>query len=115
MRLRPLVLRHSIGLLAGISILAAMCPLQSQATPLPRPRPAGKSAPPPQPPANAPATRPVVPSDDADLDPDHPPVLPPAPRAKMHACGREWQDMKRRGVDRNQTWRQFATACLQRN
>lgn len=96
-----------LGLTAGPSLAQIANP------PRPPARPATRQPGPPQSQPRAP--RPIVPSDDADLDPDRPPVLPPASRAKMHACGREWQEMKRRGADRNQTWRQFATACLQKD
>ncbi len=108
---------RTAGIVAAILVTTAAPQLLAQTASPPRPpsRPATRQPAQPQPPTQPRAPRPTVPSDDADLDPDHPPVLPPASRAKMHACGREWQEMKRRGADRNQTWRQFATACLQKD
>jgi hypothetical protein len=96
--------------LAGAASLFAI-PLS--AVPLPPPRPATIT------PANPPPSSPAPPSSGFDpdtvvLDPDHPPVLPTASRAKMSQCGREWQAMKRSGADRDMTWRQFATSCLVR-
>lgn len=40
--------------------------------------------------------------------------LPPASRARMHACGLEWQNMKRAGTAVDKTWLDFALACLTR-
>jgi hypothetical protein len=46
---------------------------------------------------------------------DPPPLprnLPPASRARMHACGLEWQKMKETGVAADKTWLDFAQICL---
>jgi len=46
---------------------------------------------------------------------DTPPLprnLPPASRARMHACGLEWQKMKETGAAADQTWQDFARICL---
>ena len=58
--------------------------------------------------------KPFVSDDDLIADPNNPPVLPPASRARMRECGREWQTMKKSGADRDRTWRDFATGCLTR-
>jgi hypothetical protein len=47
------------------------------------------------------------------IDPDHPPVLPSASRARMRECGKEWEAMKMAGKDEI-GWRAFATGCLTR-
>jgi hypothetical protein len=47
--------------------------------------------------------------------PDLPPQprnLPPASRARMHACGLEWQKMKETGAAADKTWGDFARICL---
>ncbi len=44
--------------------------------------------------------------------PDHGPMLPAAPRSRMHECGEEWQNMKASGAAAEKTWRAFAQACL---
>jgi hypothetical protein len=47
--------------------------------------------------------------------PDPPPQprnLPPASRARMHACGLEWQKMKETGAAPDKTWFDFARICL---
>ncbi|MGI8569588.1 MAG: hypothetical protein ACR2KT_11210 [Methylocella sp.] len=47
--------------------------------------------------------------------PDPPPqprTLPPASRARMHACGLEWQKMKETGAAADKTWFDFARICL---
>jgi len=38
--------------------------------------------------------------------------LPPASRARMHACGLEWQKMKETGAAADNTWHDFARICL---
>jgi hypothetical protein len=38
--------------------------------------------------------------------------LPPASRARMHACGLEWQKMKETGAAADKTWFDFALICL---
>jgi hypothetical protein len=38
--------------------------------------------------------------------------LPPASRARMHACGLEWQKMKETGAAADKTWFDFALVCL---
>ncbi len=41
-------------------------------------------------------------------------TLPPAPRARMHECGIEWQRMKAAGAATEETWYTFAQTCLAR-
>jgi hypothetical protein len=38
--------------------------------------------------------------------------LPQASRARMHACGLEWQKMKQSGATPDRTWFDFARICL---
>lgn len=38
--------------------------------------------------------------------------LPPASRARMHACGLEWQKLKETGAAADKTWFDFALICL---
>ncbi len=42
----------------------------------------------------------------------HPYVLPPASRARMHACGLEWHKRKMAGTAGDEIWRVFASQCL---
>lgn len=44
--------------------------------------------------------------------PPQPRNLPPASRARMHACGLAWQKMKETGAAADKTWRDFARICL---
>jgi hypothetical protein len=44
--------------------------------------------------------------------PPQPRNLPPASRARMHACGLEWQKMKETGEAADKTWLDFAQICL---
>jgi hypothetical protein len=44
--------------------------------------------------------------------PRQPRSLPLASRAKMHACGLEWQKMKATGSAADKTWFEFAQVCL---
>ncbi|MGH6868754.1 MAG: hypothetical protein ACREDA_07795 [Methylocella sp.] len=44
--------------------------------------------------------------------PPQPRNLPPASRARMHACGLEWQKMKETGAAADKTWFDFARICL---
>ncbi|MGH6848195.1 MAG: hypothetical protein ACREC0_12395 [Methylocella sp.] len=44
--------------------------------------------------------------------PPQPRNLPPATRARMHACGLEWQKMKETGAAADKTWFEFARICL---
>ncbi|HTJ03624.1 MAG TPA: hypothetical protein VL492_12610 [Methylovirgula sp.] len=85
----------------------------AQETPLPPPRPALLSPPPP---AVAPPLAPPLP---AGVDPmvtnfskDMPQELPTASRAQMHKCGAEWQKMKASGAATDKTWLAFAQTCL---
>ncbi len=82
--------------------------------PMPPARPSTLSAPaapvPPQAGAPPPGADPMV----ADFAPDLPQELPPASRARMHRCGREWQKMKASGAAADKTWLSFAHVCLVR-
>jgi hypothetical protein len=44
--------------------------------------------------------------------PRQPRYLPPASRARMHACGQEWQKLKETGLAADKTWFEFAQVCL---
>jgi hypothetical protein len=44
--------------------------------------------------------------------PPQPRKLPPASRARMHACGLEWQKMKETGAATDKIWFDFAQICL---
>jgi hypothetical protein len=44
--------------------------------------------------------------------PPQPRKLPPASRARMHACGLEWQKMKETGAAADKIWFDFARICL---
>lgn len=44
--------------------------------------------------------------------PPQPRSLPPASRARMHACGLEWQKMKETGAALDKIWFDFARVCL---
>ena len=95
-------------LLAACGAPAAFA--QFEGAPMPPPRPADlPPSPAPQSPAQAPPPVDVLPP----IDPDHPPMLPTASRARMRACGREWEAMKMAGKDEI-GWRAFATQCLTR-
>lgn len=83
--------------------------------PLPPPRPAGAAL------GRATTDFPSVPAISAApieaprLQPDQPRQprnLPPASRARMHACGLEWQKMKETGAAVDKTWLDFAQICL---
>ncbi len=59
-------------------------------------------------PAKAPS--PPPPGDDTPLPP--PFTLPKASRARMRACGHQWESMKQVGTTGDDIWRDFATRCL---
>ncbi|HET6377213.1 MAG TPA: hypothetical protein VFG05_02730 [Methylocella sp.] len=98
---------------AQTSVGPALAEIQS-------PKPAGFSAPLPparpiEPDARQPETSPAFPASPAapiDQEPPLPRVLPQASRARMHACGLEWQKMKETGAASGKTWYEFATVCL---
>ena len=115
------VAQAGLALVVACVVLAPACALaQGRQRPQPPPRPAnvGQPQPPPATPAgpaggagpaaSAPATV------QAPLDPDHPPVLPAASRAKMRECGRAWEALKKAGKDVDIGWRAYATDCLTR-
>ena len=52
----------------------------------------------------------LPPLDDATLPP--PFTLPKASRARMRACGHEWESMKEAGETGDDIWRDFAMKCL---
>jgi hypothetical protein len=94
---------------------AAAKPNLSFAAPLPPARPAG--------PAGGRATidfpsAPAIstpPIETPRPQPDPPPEsrnLPPASRARVHACGLDWQKMKETGGAADKTWLDFARICL---
>ena len=97
----------------GLVAIATSALAQAWDAPLPPPRPSGLGTAPSQSrPAPATKTAPTV-DQLPPLDPDHPPVLPPASRVRMRECGKEWEAMKMAGKDEI-GWRAFATACLTR-
>ena len=51
------------------------------------------------------------PSAETDVLPP-PFTLPKASRARMRACGHQWESMKRAGATGDDIWRDFATKCL---
>ncbi len=71
---------------------------------LPAPAEPAKTAAPPATPAPARKTVAVL------APPPH--DLPVATRARMHACGAEWQRMKMSGEAADKIWRVFAQSCL---
>lgn len=95
-------------LLAACSAPATLA--QFKGAPMPPPRPNDLAAP-QSAPAPAQAAHPV--DTLPPIDPDHPPMLPAASRARMRACGKEWEAMKMAGKD-GIGWRAFATQCLTR-
>jgi hypothetical protein len=109
--------RDLLGL-AMLGVLAVSSSAQSRApAPLPPPRPPSLETPAvsPQPSKQQqPAPVPKQSAPEEPLDPDHPPMLPSASRAKMRECGRAWEAAKRAGKDGNIGWRAFATDCLTR-
>ncbi len=90
-------------------------PNPSFTAPLPPPRPAdlaGGRATINSPSAPAISAAPIeVPPPQQD-PPPQPRNLPPASRARMHACGLEWQKMKETGAAADKTWQDFAQNCL---
>lgn len=104
------------ALIAGAAVVlhGAGAAAQLREAPLPPPRPP-VFRPAPSAPAK-PKPRPAAPAEPATLppiDPDHPPVLPAASRARMRECGLQWEAMKKAGKDEI-GWRAFATTCLTR-
>lgn len=83
-------------------------------TPMPPIRPAHlPAAPAASSKGTMPAAQPVPLADPvATIYTDHGPSLPPASHARMHQCGKEWDNMKASGAAAEQTWRAFAQACL---
>jgi hypothetical protein len=57
----------------------------------------------------APALGETAPQNEAPRPPRH---LPSASRARMHACGLEWQKAKETGQAADKTWFEFAQVCL---
>ena len=53
---------------------------------------------------------PLAPLDDETLPP--PFTLPKASRARMRACGHQWESMKDAGETGDDVWRDFAMKCL---
>ena len=89
----------------------AVNPGASFAVPLPPPR-SGGSPGPQRTPAESPSTPAApetAPQNEAPRPPRH---LPSASRARMHACGLEWQKAKETGLAADKTWFEFAQVCL---
>jgi hypothetical protein len=100
--------------LAVVALAPACASAQGRESPLPPPRPTTLG--PPAAPSTTPSTPPApAPVDlQAPLDPDHPPMLPQASRARMRECGRAWEAVKKAGKDVDIGWRAYATDCLSR-
>jgi hypothetical protein len=104
-----------LALWPAFALDAAAKPNPSFTAPLPPPRPAGLtggSATIDFPSAPAISAAPIeAPTPQRDPQP-LPRNLPPATRARMHACGLEWQKMKETGAAADETWLDFARICL---
>jgi hypothetical protein len=84
-------------------------------TPLPPIRPAdpaGERATIDSPSAPAISAAPIEAARPQREPPAPPRILPPASRARMHACGLAWQKMKETGAAADKTWFDFALICL---
>jgi hypothetical protein len=104
-----------LALRPAFALDAATKPIPSFTAPLPPARPAGPDGgratiDSPQAPAIS-ATPIEAPTPQRD-PPPLPRNLPPASRARMHACGLEWQKMKETGATADKTWFDFARICL---
>jgi hypothetical protein len=104
-----------LALRPAFALDAATKPIPSFTAPLPPARPAGPDGgratiDSPQAPAIS-ATPIEAPTPQRD-PPPLPRNLPPASRARMHACGLEWQKMKATGATADKTWFDFARICL---
>jgi len=112
-----LALTHAFAwlVLAAAPLDAAAKPNPSFMVPLPPARPAGPDggrATIDFPSAPAISAAPIeAPTPQRD-PPPLPRNLPPASRARMHACGLEWQKMKETGATADKTWQDFARICL---
>jgi hypothetical protein len=101
-----------LALRPAFALDAAEKPNPSFTAPLPPARPAGPAG------GRATIDSPQAPAAPIEAprpqrDPAPPPRnLPPASRARMHACGLEWQKMKETGAAADKTWRDFARICL---
>jgi hypothetical protein len=105
-----------LALRPTLALDAAAKPNPSFTAPLPPPRPAGPAgggrATIDFPSAPAISAAPIE-APTPQLNPPPPPRdLPPASRARMHACGLEWQKMKETGGTADTTWFDFALICL---
>jgi hypothetical protein len=98
-------------LVAAVCAAALTGAAHGQGAPLPPARPASLDAPSP---ARPTISRPVDASPATMGDDDAPVTLPPAPRARMHACGVEWRRKKMNNDTGGLLWREFARACLTR-
>ena len=102
-------------LLPAVALDAAVQQKFPLTPPLPPPRPVS--------PDGVPTTATVQPAAVIPAAPEYAPVppheaprqprsLPPASRARMHACGLEWQKLKQTGGAADKTWYEFAKVCL---
>jgi hypothetical protein len=104
-----------LALRPAFALDAADKPNPSFMAPLPPVRPAGPAgarATIDGPQAPTPSAAPI----EAPTPQRHPPPpprnLPPTSRARMHACGLEWQKMKETGAAADKIWLDFARICL---
>jgi hypothetical protein len=96
-----------LALRPAFALDAAAKPNPSFTAPLPPARPAGRAG------ARATIDFPSAPAiSPAPIEAPTPRNLPPASRARMHACGLEWQKMKETGAAADKTWLDFARICL---
>lgn len=121
----PLALTHALAWLVlaaaqlaprpAFALDAGANPIRSFTAPLPPARPAGPARGLPAtdvPSAPAISAAPIeAPGPQRDPAPQ-PRDLPPASRARMHACGLEWRKMKETGAAADKTWQDFARICL---
>jgi hypothetical protein len=102
-----------LALRPALALDAAEKPNPSFTAPLPPARPpAGAGATIDSPQAPAISAAPIEASRPQRDPQPQPQNLPPASRARMHACGLEWQKMKETGAAADKTWLDFARICL---
>jgi len=89
------------GVNPGASFAAPMSSPGSGGSPVPQRTPTDSPS--------TPAVPETAPRNEAPRPPRH---LPSASRARMHACGLEWQKAKETGLAADKTWFEFAEVCL---
>jgi hypothetical protein len=110
-----LVLATHLALRPAFALNGAEKPNPSFTAPLPPARPTGPAGTRPAidlPQAPAISAAPIEAPRPQQDSPPQPRNLPPASRARMRACGLEWQKMKETGAASDKTWFDFARTCL---